>query len=159
MRKRQIHVAQSTSSPGEDPWLDVQRLATVEFTSEEAAHPVEAALLPTSSDNPGWWAAEPGPQILRLIFDSSQSLRRIRLCFVETGTPRTQEFVLRWSADGGLSFQELVRQQWNFSPTGATQEVEDYRVQLDGVNVLELVITPDVTGGEARASLAQWRLA
>ena len=34
-----------------------------------------------------------------------------------------------------------------------------YRVELAGVTVLELAIVPDKSGGEARASLAQWRLA
>ena len=27
-------------------------------------------------------------------------------------------------------FREIVRQQWNFSPTGSTHEMEDYRVDL-----------------------------
>jgi hypothetical protein len=52
-----------------------------------------------------------------------------------------------------------VRQQYNFSPAGATRESEDYEVALDGVTALELVITPDVSGGPARASLEWLRLA
>jgi hypothetical protein len=66
---------------------------------------------------------------------------------------------LRWSADGGRSFQEIVRQQWNFSPHGATRDTEDHRVDLPAVTVLELSIIPDASGGNARASLAQLRLA
>jgi hypothetical protein len=81
------------------------------------------------------------------------------LLFIEPDTTRTQEFVLRWSPDGGRSFREILRQQWNFGPPETIREAEDYRVQLDGVTVLELVIVPDKSGGEARASLAQWRLA
>jgi hypothetical protein len=42
-----------------------------------------------------------------------------------TDATRTQEFVLRWSRDTGHSFREIVRQQWNFSPSGGTREVED----------------------------------
>jgi len=71
---------------------------------------------------------------------------------------RTQEFVLRWSGDYGGSFQEIVRQQWNFSPPQAIREVEDYRVELSGVNVLELVIVPDISRGSAHASLKSLRL-
>jgi len=41
-----------------------------------------------------------------------------------------QEFVLRWSPDGGHSFREIVRQQWNFSPPDTTREVEEYQVEL-----------------------------
>jgi hypothetical protein len=46
-----------------------------------------------------------------LIFDQQQRLKRIALVFEETETPRTQEFVLRWSGDSGRSFREIVRQQ------------------------------------------------
>ena len=51
-------------------------------------------------------------------------LKRIALVFEENDTRRTQEFVLRWSADGGQSFREIVRQQWNFShlkPCGSSR--------------------------------------
>jgi len=78
---------------------------------------------------------------------------------VETEVERTQEFVLRWSADGGHTFNEIVRQQWNFSPLGTTSETEDYRVDLSAVTVLELSIVPEISGGQRVASLAQLRLA
>ena len=90
---------------------------------------------------------------------SQLRLRRISLLFLEETRARTQEFVLRWSADGGKSFRKVVRQQYNFSPTGATCESEDYEVTLEGVTALELVITPDVSGSSARASLKRMRLA
>jgi hypothetical protein len=71
---------------------------------------------------------------------------------------RTQEFVLRWSPDGGRSFREIVRQQWNFSQPDAVREIEDYAVELSGVSI-ELMILPDKSGGKARASLANLRIA
>jgi hypothetical protein len=61
-------------------------------------------------------------------------------------------------AEGGPP-KEIIRQQWNFSPTGSTREVEDYEVSLDSVAVLELAMTPDLTRREASATLAQWRVA
>jgi hypothetical protein len=138
-------------------WLNVEELAEVEITSEDAAHPIESALLPGGAV--GWRAAAPGRQTIRLLFANPQHLRRIRLTFLETRTQRTQEYVLRWSPDGGQSFQEIVRQQWNFSPRGATSETEDHHVELPAVTVLELSIIPDTSGGQALASLAQMRLA
>jgi hypothetical protein len=157
MRKRIItSVQQESTSPDQD-WLDVERLAEVEITSEDAAHPIESALLPGRA--PGWRAAGPGKQTIRLLFDNPQRLRQIRLNFVETHTERTQEYVLRWSPDGGQSFREIVRQQWNFSPQGTTSETEDLHVELSAVTVLELSIIPDINGGNAFASLAQLRLA
>jgi hypothetical protein len=86
----------------------------VEVTSEEKEYPVESALV--SGGMRGWRAADSGAQTIRLIFDEPQRLTRISLVFEETETERTQEFVLRWSPDGGRSFREIVRQQWNFSP-------------------------------------------
>jgi hypothetical protein len=79
--------------------------------------------------------------------------------FEEPAAERTQEYVLRWSPDSGQSFQEIVRQQWNFSPQGITTETEDHHVDLPAVTVLELNIVPDISGGNAIASLAQLRLA
>ena len=106
----------------------------------------------------GWRAANPGTQTIRLLFDQPQRLSRISLVFEETETARTQEFVLRWSPDGGRSFREIVRQQWNFSPPNTTREIEEYHVQLSDVTVLELVIVPDISRGSARASLKSLRL-
>ena len=79
--------------------------------------------------------------------------------FVEPEAERTQEYALRWSPDHGKSFKEIVRQQWNFSPRGATNETEDHHVELPAVTVLELSIIPDISGGNAPASLAQLRFA
>ncbi len=155
MRKRVIGQVQEGSEPPGD-WLNVEELAEVEITSEDAAFPIEAALV--SGGTSGWRAAGPGKQTIRLLFATPQPLRRIWLNFLETRTGRTQEYVLRWSPDGGQSFREIVRQQWNFSPDGATSQTEDHHVDLPAVTVLELSIIPDTSGGPALASLAQLRL-
>jgi hypothetical protein len=155
MQKRVIAApAQEQTAPGS--WLDLEALAEVELTSEDAAHPIEGALV--SSDGAGWRAAEPGRQSIRLLFHTPQRLRRIRLRFDEAATERTQEFALRWSPDGGRSFHDVVRQQYTFSPGGATSEVEDLNVDLAAVTALELMIIPDQRG-RAHASLAEWRIA
>jgi hypothetical protein len=99
-----------------------------------------------------------GAQTIRLIFDRPQRLKQISLVYEEKETARTQEFVLRWSSDGGTSFREIVRQQWNFSPPETVCEVEEYHVELSNVSVLELIIVPNVSGGAARASVKSLRL-
>ena len=97
--------------------------------------------------------------MIRLIFDHPQRLRHIRLVFHEDEVERLQELVLHWSSDDGQTFHEIVRQQWNFSPHGSTQEIENYHIDLSGVTQVELKIVPEKSGGEACASLAQLRLA
>jgi hypothetical protein len=155
MRKSIVPDMSVRSTGFEPAWLDLERLARVEVSSEDPAHPVEEAL---RVGPVGWRAGASGPQTLRLRFDEPQLLQRIRVHFEETQHERRQEFALRWSADGA-SFREIVRQQWNFSPSGSTREAENYVVALAGVSVLELHIVPDTSGGDACASLAELRIA
>ena len=139
----------------QEEWLDLEKIASVEVTSEDPSFPIDSAL--TAREGPGWRAAGRGEQIIRIVLDKPRPLRRIRLEFSETESQRTQEFTLRWSQPGG-SFKEIVRQQWTFSPQGSTSEVEDYQVDLDSVSVLELALRPDLTPNNAFASLSAWRV-
>jgi hypothetical protein len=94
-----------------------------------------------------------------LIFNPPQRIRRIWLRFHEAEIERTQEFSLLWPpAKNGLA-QETVRQRWNFSPSGSTTEVEDYQVELDSVDILELAINPDISSRDALVTLAECRIA
>ena len=154
MRKRLITPTPETVRSRSEGRLDVERAAMVEITSEDKDYPVESAF--ASGEAQGWRAAEAGTQTIRLVFDQPQRLKQISLVFEETA--RTQEFVLCWSADGGNSFREIVRQQWNFSPPETIREVEEYQVELASVTALELIIVPNVSGGSARASLKSLRL-
>lgn len=157
MRKHVISQAPEIAQPSEPGWLALDRVASVEVTSEENGYPIESALV--GDQKRGWRAARPGTQTVRLIFDEPQQLRRIWLVFEESEHTRTQEFVLRWSSDAGCSFREIVRQQWNFSPAGSVREMEDYSVDLHHVTALELTIAPDIGTGDARASLRTLRCA
>jgi hypothetical protein len=157
MRKSQIAVSlpKEALSKHED-WLDTDRCASVAVSSEQSGYPIEAALV---GQEPGWRAATAGSQIIRLIFDNPQTLRRLQLIFEDLENTRTQEFVLRWSLGAEHSFREIVRQQWNYSPRGSVRETEDYGVQLSEVSLLELIIVPDMSDGDAQASLRSFRIA
>jgi hypothetical protein len=157
MRKRIINQDPQNVVPADQGWLDLQSLAQVELTSEDQANPIEAALV--SGAGLGWRAAQAGEQTIRLLFDEPRRVRRIQVLFHEDQKARTQEFVLRWSPDGGQSYREIVRQQYNFSPPGVTREFEDYAVDLAGMTTLELRIVPEISGGDAQASVAQLRIA
>ena len=156
MRKRIISAIPDTDRPQDEGWLTVDTAASIEVSSEAQGHPVESAL--SFGETQGWRAATPGPQRIRLVFDEPQRLRRIALSFEENDIRRTQEFVLRWSADGGRSFREIVRQQWNFSPPDTPREVEEYQVELEDVTLLELEIHPDISSEHTKASLKSLRL-
>lgn len=152
MRKSIIsEESKASRSVKETAWLDIENLASVELTSEDKAYPIEGAF--SSSDGSGWRAQHPGKQTIRLLFDKPCNIRRIHLVFQEEQHQRTQEFLLRWSSGDDAAFRDVVRQQYNFSPPENSREVEDYLVELDGVIRLELSIVPDISGGDAHASL------
>lgn len=139
-----------------EEWLNLES-ASVEVSSEQAGHPIEAALVGNGTS--GWRAAESGDQRIRIVFGDAVTLRRIVVKFEERETERTQEFTIRWAAEAGGAYREIVRQQWNFSPSGSTTETEDLTVNLNGVAELELEIRPDIGGRKAFASVASLKLA
>jgi hypothetical protein len=138
----------STISPTADGWLDLQEIASAEISSEDPLHPFENAL----QGEGGWRAADPGPQVIRLNFDAPQFIRRIRLQFREEHRERAQEFALFVTSAANLR-QEIVRQQWTFSPGGSVSEVEDYTVDLPNILSLELEIDPGRHDKSAMATL------
>ena len=158
MRKRLISSAPSGNAPLQsEAWLDLERIAQVEVTSEDHDYPIESVF--NFGKGPGWRAAGRGEQTIRLVFDRPQRLKCIWLRFLETEAERLQQFTIRCWPAGEHSAHEVVRQQWNFSPHGSTTEIEDYKLNLDNVSVLELTINPDLSRGEAVATLAECRLA
>lgn len=160
MRKRLITEVAKNEASEELGWMDLERIAEAEISSEDPQYPFEGAMQAAAKPaGRGWRAMEPGAQTLRLLFDVPLSIKRIHLSFAETQCARTQEYVLRWSADGGGVYRDIVRQQWNFNPDGAGAEIEDHQVNLDDVTALELHIVPDIGGGGAMATLERWRIA
>jgi len=155
MRKRMIEQDSHAKAVAEHDWLNLEALAQVEMSSEDGGHPIEAALVPGGGI---WRAAESGKQTIRLLFDAAQDIGMIRLVFQENEQERTQEFVLRWSSDGE-SYHDVARQQYNFSRPDSMRELEDYAVELRGVKAMELTIIPNISGGDSRATLAEWRIA
>src|SRR5215469_5786283 len=142
MRKRIVGLQSSQEPKSPEKWVDLQEMATVEVTSEDPQFPIESVF--SATNRQGWRAREKGEQKIRIIFDQPMSVKRIHLKFVETKVERTQEFTIKWASVAGGPTKEVVRQQWNFSPTGSISEMEDYEVCLDGASALELAIRPDL---------------
>src|SRR4030095_7017676 len=113
MRKQMMNSGSEAVSRPAGVWLDLERLAQVEITSESAEHPIESALIPDRGA--ACHASQPEKQTIRLIFDQPLALGHILLRFDEKEQGRTQEFVLRWLPEGQQSPREIVRQQYTFS--------------------------------------------
>ena len=156
MRKTRLSPIGNSSGESGHDWLDLEQAARVEVSSEAEGYPVEGALV--KDVRGGWRASAPGIQTIRLLFDHPQTIRVVRLVFKENEFARTQEFVLRWLPRGTSAWKDVVRQQWNFSPPITEIECEEYNVDLPLATGLELGVRPDISGGEARASLESLEL-
>jgi hypothetical protein len=153
IRKQLVELAHPNTLP---EWLPVQDVARIELTSEDYHYPIDSALI--ADRGTGWRASGPGEQRIRLVFDHPQAIRLIHLVFEDAAQERLQEFTLRWSSDRGRTYAAIVRQQFFFSPSGATREVEDYNVDLQGVTDVELQIIPDLSRRHVVASLQELRI-
>lgn len=142
--------------PGEK---DITALATVLVTSEAPDHPVDHVF--DDSRGPGgsrWVADVPGNQRLILVFDTPQTIRTLTLEVEELEMSRTQELSVTISRDGGHTYQELLRQEYNFSPPGTTFEREVWTLIAEGVTHLQLTIKPDKGGAPCCATLTSFIL-
>jgi hypothetical protein len=123
-------------------------------TSEAADHPIDHAF--DHHRGPGgsrWLAAEPGEQVLILVFDTPQAISKIILEVEESEVSRTQELSVAVSCDGGQTYRELLRQEYTFSPPGTTFEHEEWTIAAEGVTHVQLVIKPDKGHTPCRATL------
>ena len=140
----------------QERWFDLEARAQVEVSSESPGYPVENALTPAASD--GWEAAGPRAATLTLRFDTAQKLTRTLLHFVDAEHERSQEWALSANFPDG-SRRELLRQGWNFSPSGSTEQREEYVLDTQPVVSVTLWIDPDRGRDRYPATLRAWRLA
>lgn len=172
MRKQVVGAARTEAKDADgQSWLDLEAVASVELTSENPDFPIEDALTGHHGAKQagrehacrGWSAGAVGPQTITLRFDRPQNIHKVRIRFTETETERSQEFLLRcFTGAGGpgasVEAREIVRQQWTFSPSGSTEETEEYPVNLASVTAIELTIDPDRGRNGVRATLAELRV-
>lgn len=150
MRK---HILQPGTIPDE-PEIPVASIATVFVTSEQSDHPIDHAF--DAQRGPGgtrWVAEQAGEQTIVVAFDTPQAIGRVSLEVEEPETSRTQELQLSVSNDGGNTYREVCRQEFNFSPGGATFERETWAVSEAKATHVKVWIKPDKGGRPCRASL------
>ena len=103
-------------------------LAEVQASSEAEGHPLLLAF--DDGTGPGatyWKAGDPGEQTITVTFREPCTLAQITMEVEEREVERTQEVQLALSVDGGQTYRELVSQEFNFSPQGATWEQETWQ--------------------------------
>jgi hypothetical protein len=159
LRKRPLDEHSSRGQRSDPDEIDISACATVAYSSEVPAHPVEH-LFDTSQGRGGtrWLSGRADfPEQLQIEFDQPQSIRRLLFEAEERGRARTQEVRVEVSTDGGNTYRQILVQEYTFSPEGATFQREDLRFELDGVTHLWLTIVPN-KNGSGMASLTSLRL-
>jgi hypothetical protein len=151
MLRKQLIKSAPVLMPGE---INVVTAATVLVTSEDPEHPVDHAF--DSHRGLGgtrWIAGEPGEQTLIVAFDAPEAVGRVILEVEEPEVVRTQELQLAISSDGGRTYRDVLRQEYNFSPPGTTFEREDWAGSAAGATHLRLQVKPDKGDKPCRATL------
>src|SRR6516165_7205527 len=159
LRKRQQLRADDAASASVAGELDIASCATIAFTSEDPAHPVEHLLDGSSGPGAARWSSARADMIEQILveFDQPQILSRLVYEVEETGRQRTQEVRVEVSEDGGRTYRQILVQEYNFSPAGATYQHEEQRLNLRHVSHLRLTIVPN-KNGSGRATLTALRL-
>src|SRR5262249_55128640 len=123
------------------------------------AHPVETLL--DGEAGPGgtrWISARPDTtEHIVVEFDQPRAISRLVYEVEGTMRERTQGGGVGASDGGGRSDGQILVQEYNFSPRGATFQREDQRFDLRQVTHLRLTIVPNKSGS-GPATLTALRL-
>src|SRR5271165_3016483 len=158
LRKRPLESEAATSARAAGE-IDIAGCATIAYSSEDPAHPVEHML--DGRSGPGatrWISARPDTvEHVIIEFDRPQRVSRFVYEVEETIRERTQEVRVEVSEYGAQSYRQILVQEYNFSPRGATYQREEQRFNLHQVTRLRLTIVPNKSGS-GTASITALRL-
>jgi hypothetical protein len=158
LRKRQLTSDQAALA-GTAGEIDIASCATIAYSSENPAHPVEHLLDGRSGPGATCWISD-RPDVAEQIvveFDPPQAISRLRYEVEEAVRERTQEVRVEVSEDGGRTYRQLLVQEYTFSPGGATYQREEQRLNLLQISHLRLTIVPN-KNGSGLATLTSLRL-
>ena len=160
LRKRPLEADAATSARAAGE-IDIAGCATIAYSSEDPAHPVEHML--DGRCGPGatrWISARPDTvEHIVVEFDRPQAISRLVYEVEEATRERTQEVRVEVSEDDGRSYRQILVQEYNFSPGGATYQQEEQRFNLLQVTHLRFTIVPNKSGSGTATLTALWLFA
>jgi hypothetical protein len=109
----------------------------------------------------GAWSADcPGEQLIEVRFRQPVLVRRVRVVTCETAQSRRTEEMTVWASfHRGERHREVLRQQFTFGRDGAMERVEDYTLDLEEVDAIQVRIVPDIDGRPAVARVTELAVA
>jgi hypothetical protein len=158
LRKRQLEAGGARSACAADE-VDIASCATIAYSSEDPAHPVEHLLDGRSGPGVTRWISARPDVIEQIVveFDRPQTISRLMYEAEEAVRERTQEVRVEVSKDGGQTYFQVLIQEYTFSPRGATYQREEQRLNLYQLSHLRLTIVPN-KDGSGTATLTSLRL-
>jgi hypothetical protein len=131
LRKRPLEAGAATIARAADE-IDIAGCATIAYSSEDPAHPVEHLFDRHSEPGATRWRSARPDAIEHIVveFDQPQTISRLVYEVEEATTERTQEVRVEVSEDGGRTSRQILVQEYTFSPRGATYQREDHRFDL-----------------------------
>ena len=156
LRKRPLEADAAASGRAAN---EIDIAGCVSYSSEDPAHPVEHLLDGQSGPGATRWMSARADTIEHIVleFDRPQTISRLVYEVEEARRERTQEVRVEVSEDGARTYRQILVQEYNFSPRGATYQREEQRLDLDRVTHLRLTIVPN-KNGSGTATLTALRL-
>ena len=147
VRKRPLTPDTATAGSAADE-IDIAGCAMIAYSSEDPTHPVENLL--DGLFGPGgtrWISARPDTsEHIVVEFDRPQTISRLVYEVEETMREHTQEVRVEASDDGGRVYRQILVQEYNFSPRGASFQREELRFDLRRITHLRFTIVPNKSG-------------
>jgi len=147
MRKRLMseRVSHCAGRPHE---IDVASLATFRYSSESPLHPLEHLIDGRCGSGGTRWTGAHADSIeyIELEFEPPQEISRLIYEVEECHVARTQQVCVEVSVDHGRVYHEVLRQDYNFSPKGATFQHEELTLEPRPLTHVRLTIVPNKDG-------------
>jgi hypothetical protein len=149
LRKRQL-APDPVAAPAAGE-IDIVGCATIAYSSEDPAHPIEHALDGCSGPGATRWVSARPDTVERIVieFDRPQPISRLAYEVEENARERTQEVSAEVSEDGGRTYRRIFVQEYTFSPRGATYQREEQVFARVQASHLRLTIVPNKNGSGA----------
>ena len=159
IRKRHLEPDAANTSARAGGEIDIGGGATIAYSSEDPAHPIEHMLDGCSGPGATRWVSARLDTVERIVveFDRPQVISRLAYEVEEEGRERTQQVRAEVSEDGGRTYRQIFAQNYTFSPGGATYQHEEQRFNPVRVSHLRLTIVPN-KNGSGPATLTALRL-
>lgn len=158
MRKRLMNEQISEYGGGRGR-VDVASLASFRFSSEDPNHPLDHLIDGCCGRGGTRWAGAQADttECIELEFDPAQEISRLIYEVEESRVERTQQVRVEISTDRGRIYRQVLAQDFNFSPHGATFQREEIGLDAGPVTHVKLTIVPS-KGGSGVATLTSLQL-